>query len=326
MRYARLGRSGPLVSRIGLGMMSFGDRRWRPWVLDEAAAEPIVRRAAESGITFFDTGNHYSFGASERITGRLLRSVFSRRDEYVVATKVGAMIGPEPGDRGLSRRHILAAIDDSLRRLGVDYVDLYQIHRWDPDTPIEATVEALHDLVRAGKVRHIGAGSMYAWQFAVAQHAAVAAGGPGFVSMQNHYNLVYREEEREMIPLCRYLGVGVIPWSPLARGLLTGSRRRDRSPATTRAATDEYATQLYTADDFDTVDALGAVAAVRGLPPAQVALAWLLARPAVAAPIVGATRVEHLDDAVAAIDVALTPEETDRLERPYRPHPVRGHS
>ena len=326
MRYARLGCAGPTISRIGLGMMGFGNPRWRAWVRDETAAEQVVRHAAETGVTFFDTGNHYSAGLSEQITGRLLRKVFPHRDQYVIATKVGSTVGPEPHQRGLSRRHILTAIDDSLRRLGTDHVDLYQIHRWDPHTPIGETIETLHDLVRSGKIRYLGAGSMHAWQFATAHHTARGAGGPGFVSMTNHYNLVYREEEREMLPLCRYLDVGVIPWSPLARGLLTGSRHRDRPPATTRAATDDYARELYIADDFDTVDALLAIAAARSLPPAQIALAWLLTRPGVTAPIVGATRPGHLDDAIAALDTTLDTEETTRLEDPYRPHPVRGHT
>jgi aryl-alcohol dehydrogenase-like predicted oxidoreductase len=325
MRYLRLGNSGLTVSRIALGMMSFGDFRWRPWVLDEAAAEPLVRRAAEAGITLFDTGNHYSYGLSEQITGRLLRRIFSRREEYAVATKVGAVLGPGPYQRGLSRRHILTAVDDSLRRLGTDHIDLYQIHRWDPHTPVEETVETLHDLVRAGKVRYLGAGSMYAWQFSTIYHAATRHGGIGFVSMQNHYNLVYREEEREMIPLCRHLGVGIIPWSPLARGLLTGSRNRYRPSATTRASTDDYANQLYTTDDYHTVDAVIAVADARGLPPAQVALAWLLGKPGVTSPILGATCPSHIDEAIAALNVTLEPTEVTKLEFPYRPHPVRGH-
>jgi len=326
MQYARLGRSGLVVSRIALGMMSFGDRQWRPWVLDEEAAKPIVRRAVEAGVTFFDTGNHYSGGESERITGRLLRRFFRRRDEYVIATKVRAVVGPGLHERGLSRRHILNAIDDSLRRLGTDYVDLYQIHRWDPHTPIEETVATLHDLVRAGKVRYLGAGSMYAWQFAKAHFMATGAGGPGFISMQHHYNLVYREEEREMIPLCLDLGVGTLPWSPLARGLLAGSRSRGAPPATPRAASDEYARELYSDDDFDVVDVLKRVASERGVPPARMALAWLLGRPGVTAPIVGAIRPEHVDDAVSAVDLTLRPEECTALEAPYRPRPVRGHS
>lgn len=324
MQYARLGRAGPTVSRIALGMMGFGDPGWRPWVKDESTAELVVRRAADAGITLFDTGNHYSGGLSEQITGRLLRRVFARRDEYVIATKVGSALGPGPDQRGLSRRHILTAIDDSLRRLGTDHVDLYQIHRWDPHTPVEETVQALVELVQAGKVRYLGAGSMYAWQFATIHHTA-AGEGAELVSMQNHYNLVYREEEREMIPLCRYLGVGVIPWSPLARGLLTGSRHRDQPPATVRAATDAYASELYTTDDLDTVDALRTVATTRGLPPAQIALAWLLARPGVTAPILGATSPSHIDDAASALHVTLDAAETAQLEAPYRPHPIRGH-
>jgi aryl-alcohol dehydrogenase-like predicted oxidoreductase len=323
MRYASLGNSGLTVSRLGLGMMSFGDPAWRPWALDEAAAEPIVRRAADAGITFFDTGNHYSDGLSEQITGRLLRQIFPHRDAYVLATKVGSTIGPGPHQRGLSRKHILTAIDDSLRRLGTDHVDLYQIHRWDPHTPIGETIETLHDLVRAGKVRYLGAGSMYAWQFATAHHAALQHGRHGFVSMQNHYNLIYREEEREMIPLCRDIGVGIIPWSPLARGLL--ARTRDTAYATRRATTDEYARQLYTSDDLATVDAVNAIATQLGRPPAQVALAWLLNKPAVTAPIIGATRPEHLDDAIAALDLDLDDAETSQLEAGYRPHPIRGH-
>ncbi len=325
MRYVRLGASGLTISAIGLGTMAFGDPAWRKWVLDEAAAEPIIRRAAEAGITFFDTGNHYSYGLSEQITGRILRKIFPRRDEYVIATKVGSTIGEGPQQRGLSRKHIMAAIDDSLRRLRTDHVDLYQIHRWDLNTPIEETVETLHDLVAAGKVRYLGAGSMYAWQFAKACHTASRHGRPGFVSMQNHYNLVYREEEREMIPLCRDLGVGVIPWSPLARGLLTGSRHRNKPPQTLRARSDDYAHQLYTDEDFDTVDALLSVAGTRGLPPAQVALAWLMSRPGVTAPIVGATRPAHIHDAIAALDVVLDQREIDQMETTYRPHTIRGH-
>ncbi|MBT8226908.1 MAG: aldo/keto reductase [Dactylosporangium sp.] len=306
-------------------MMSFGDPGWRSWMLDETAAEPIVRRAAESGVTFFDTGNHYFAGLSEEITGRGLRRIFTRRDEYVIATKVGAVLGPAPHQRGLSRRHILTAVDDSLRRLGTDHIDLYQVHRFDPATPVAETVGALHDLVHAGKVRYLGAGSMYAWQLAKLQHVAQLAGGPGFISMQNHYNLVYREEEREMIPYCRDAGLGVLPWSPLARGLLTGSRARDGQPHTPRANGDPHAAELYTAEDFDTVDTLTAMADSLGLPPATVALAWLVAKPAVTAPILGATHPRHVDHAIAALDVALDDEQVRCLEAPYRPHPVRGH-
>lgn len=324
MQYRSLGRSGLTVSRIALGTMSFGDHAWRCWTLDETAAEAIVRRAAESGVTFFDTANHYSHGLSEQITGRLLRKIFPERDDYVIATKVGSTIGPGPHERGLSRKHILTAIDNSLRRLGTGHIDLYQIHRWDPNTPIEETVDTLNDLVRAGKIRYFGAGSMYAWQFAKANHTAHQHARTGFISMQNHYNLIYREEEREMIPLCQDLGIGIIPWSPLARGLL--ARTRDTAYATQRAATDDYARQLYTTDDLATVDALNAVAQKRGVPPAQLALAWLLSKPAVTAPIIGATRPEHVDDAVTALDLTLSATEIAALESTYQTHPVRGHS
>ncbi|MEW1837666.1 aldo/keto reductase [Nonomuraea angiospora] len=326
MRYMRLGSSGLRVSRICLGMMTYGDPGNRDWMLREDAAEPIVRRAVEAGVTFFDTADMYSGGASEEITGRLLGKLFERRDDYVLATKVYFPMGPGPNDRGLSRKHVLAAIDASLTRLGTDYVDLYQIHRWDAETPIEETMEALHDVVRAGKARYIGASSMYAWQFAKAQHTAQAAGLTRFVAMQNHYNLVYREEEREMLPLCRDQGVGVIPWSPLARGLLTGSRHRDGRRPTVRSGSDLLAGSMYTDADFDVVDVVRALAAERGLPPAQLALAWLLGRPGVTAPIVGASKVGHLDDAVAAVEVSLSEEETARLEAPYQPHQVIGHS
>ena len=322
MKYARLGSTGLQFSRICLGMMSYGDPASRPWFLDEAAAEPIVRRAVDSGVTFFDTADMYSEGVSEEITGRLLAKLFQRRDDYVLATKVYFPLGSGPNDRGLSRKHVLAAIDASLRRLGTDHVDLYQIHRWDSETPIEETMEALHDIVRAGKARYIGASSMFAWQFAKAQHTAEAHGWTPFASMQNHYNLVYREEEREMIPLCLDQGVGILPWSPLARGLLAGGRDR----ATTRAGSDRYAGELYDEGDYDVVDAVRAVADERDLPPAQIALAWLLRNPAVTAPIVGATKLGHLEDAVAAVDVTLSDEDVRRLEAPYRPHPIRGHS
>jgi aryl-alcohol dehydrogenase-like predicted oxidoreductase len=322
MEYVRLGGTGLQVSRICLGMMSYGDASSRAWVLDEAAAEPFVRRAAESGINFFDTADVYSGGMSEEVTGRLLRKVFPGREDYVLATKVHGAMGPGPNDRGLSRKHILAGIDNSLRRLGVDYVDLYQIHRWDPGTPIEETMEALHDVVRAGKARYLGASSMFGWQFAKAQQLAPTK----FVSMQNHYNLVYREEEREMIPLCLDQGVGVIPWSPLARGFLAGNRTRDGQRHTVRASNDPFGDSLYTDADFDVVDQLVEVAGGRGLPPAQVALAWMLHKPGVTAPIVGATKLNHLDDAIAAVDVALTPDEIKVLEQPYQPHPIRGHA
>jgi aryl-alcohol dehydrogenase-like predicted oxidoreductase len=326
MEYGRLGSTGLKVSRICLGMMSYGSQTERQWHLGEDDAEPIVRRAVEAGVTFFDTADTYSDGLTEEITGRLLAKLFGRRDDYVLATKVFFPMGPGPNDRGLSRKHVLSAIDASLSRLGTDHVDLYQIHRWDPETPIEETMEALHEVVRAGKARYVGASSMYAWQFAKAQHTATVAGWTRFSSMQNHYNLVYREEEREMIPLCLDQGVGCIPWSPLARGLLAGTRERGGQRRTVRAGSDPLADEMYEEADFDVVDAVRAVAGGRGVPPAQVALAWLLGRPAVSAPIVGATKLGHLDDAVAAVDLRLTAEEVARLEAPYRPHPVIGHS
>jgi aryl-alcohol dehydrogenase-like predicted oxidoreductase len=323
MDYVRLGSSGLRVSRICLGMMGFGDPSHRAWQLDEEAAEPIVRHAVESGVTFFDTADMYAGGTSERLTGRLLSRLFPRRDDYVLATKVYYPVGEGAG--GLSRKRVLAAVDDSLRRLGTDFVDLYQIHRWDHETPIEETMEALHDVVRSGRARYLGASSMYAWQFAKAQYTARANGWTPFVSMQNHYNLVYREEEREMIPFCRDQGIGVIPWSPLARGLLAGTWERGGVRRTVRAAGDTYGATLYDEDDFDVVDVVREVAAERGVSPAQVALAWLLGRPGVTAPIVGASRLQHLEEAVAATGVRLSAEEAARLEAPYRPHAVSGH-
>ena len=318
----RLGATGLKVSRICLGMMSYGDPAWREWVLDADAADPFVRHAAEAGITFFDTADVYSLGVSEEVTGRLLARYFPNRDDYVLATKVYNAMGDGPNDRGLSRKHIMSSIDASLRRLGTDHVDLYQIHRWDPETPIEETMAALHDVVQAGKARYLGASSMFAWQFAKAQRVAQTP----FVSMQNHYNLVYREEEREMLPQCLDQGVGVIPWSPLARGLLAGTRTREGERRTTRAGSDPIADALYTEADFDVVDRLISVANERALPPARIALAWLLHKPGVTAPIVGATKLSHLEDAIAAVEVPLAPEEIARLEEPYRPHPVLGHS
>jgi aryl-alcohol dehydrogenase-like predicted oxidoreductase len=325
MQYVRLGSSGLKVSRIALGMMSYGSQTERRWHLGHDEAEPIVRRAVEAGVTFFDTADTYSNGTTEEITGRLLAKLFGHRDDYVLATKVFFPMGPGPNDRGLSRKHVLAAVDDSLRRLGTDHVDLYQIHRWDYETPIEETMEALHEVVRAGKARYLGASSMYAWQFAKAQHTAQAAGWTRFVSMQNHYNLLYREEEREMIPLCLDQGVGCIPWSPLARGLLAGNRERGGEQRTIRAGSDPLAEQMYVDDDFDVVDVVRAVAAERALSAAQIALAWLLGKPAVTAPIVGATKLRHLEDAIAAAEVTLSEDEVARLEAPYRPHPVLGH-
>ncbi|MGH8875934.1 MAG: aldo/keto reductase [Stackebrandtia sp.] len=325
MEYLRLGSTGMKVSRVCLGMMSYGDPQRRAWMLPLDQSRPIVKHAVESGITFFDTANVYSLGASEEITGTLLAELFNDREDYVLATKVYFPMGDGLNDRGLSRKHIMASIDASLKRLGTDYVDLYQIHRWDYDTPIEETMEALHDVVKVGKARYIGASSMYAWQFAKAQHVAEVNGWTKFVSMQNHYNLVYREEEREMNPLCLDQGVGTIPWSPLARGLLAGNRERGGTLNTKRSGTDPVADALYTDNDFDVVDVLREVAAKRELPPAQLALAWLLHKPAVSAPIVGATKIKHLDDAVAAVDVELTDDEAEQLESPYRPHAIAGH-
>jgi aryl-alcohol dehydrogenase-like predicted oxidoreductase len=306
-------------------MMSYGNDSDRPWVLDEDAAEPIVKAAVDGGITFFDTADVYSAGASEVATGRLLSKYFSR-DQVVVATKVHGAMGAGENDRGLSRKHILAGIDASLRRLNMDYVDLYQIHRWDSRTPIEETMDALNDVVRAGKARYIGASSMYAWQFAKAQYCADAHGWTRFSSMQNHYNLLYREEEREMIPQCVDQGVGVIPWSPLARGVLAGNRTRSGERRTTRAGTDPFSDSMYAApSDFDIVDRVAAMASGRGVPPAQVALAWLLQRPGVTAPIIGATKLGHLEDALAGEQLDLTEDEVRQLEELYIPHAVLGH-
>jgi 1-deoxyxylulose-5-phosphate synthase len=324
VKYVNLGSTGLRVSRVCLGMMSFGNDSDRPWVLDEDAAEPIVAAAADGGVTFFDTADAYSGGASEVATGRLLAKMFSR-DDVVVATKIFMPMGPGENAGGLSRKHIMSGIDASLTRLGLDYVDLYQIHRWDYRTPIEETMQALHDVVRAGKARYIGASSMFAWQFAKAQHAADLHGWTRFVSMQNHYNLLYREEEREMIPQCLDQGVGVIPWSPLARGVLTGNRTRDGERRTSRSNSDAFGDTLYSGADFDVVDRVTEVAAKRGVPPAQVALAWLLHRPGVTAPIVGATKLSHLADALAAEELDLSEEEIGRLEEPYLPHLVLGH-
>jgi aryl-alcohol dehydrogenase-like predicted oxidoreductase len=308
-------------------MMSYGSQAERAWHLDEAAAEPIVKAAIDGGVTFFDTADTYSGGVTEEITGRLLARLFDRREDYVLATKVYFPMGTGPNDRGLSRKHVLSAIDASLRRLGTDYVDLYQIHRWDYQTPIEETMEALHEVVRAGKTRYIGASSMFAWQFAKAQNLAGRHGGTRFASMQNHYNLIYREEEREMIPLCADQGVAVLPYSPLARGVLTGNRGRQGERRTARAGDDPLSDERYSSpSDFDVVDRLAEVAAARGAPPAQVALAWLLSRPAVTAPIVGATRLGHISDALAAVQLTLTDEEVRCLEEPYLPHRVLGHS
>jgi aryl-alcohol dehydrogenase-like predicted oxidoreductase len=319
MDHVNLGASGLRVSRICLGMMSYAAGSDRPWVLDRAAAEPIVAAAWNAGVRFFDTADGYSQGAGEELTGKLLRAL-GAREEYVLATKVFLPMTPGENGGGLSRKHVLAAIDASLRRLGTDYVDLYQIHRWDPRTPIEETMDALHDVVRAGKARYLGASSLYAWQLAKAQHAADRAGGAAFVSVQSHYNLVYREEEREMLPLCVDQGIAVLPWSPLARGRLA----RGDAP-TERARSDAWAGDLYDhPSDPAVIARVREVAAARGVSPAQVALAWLLGRPGVTAPIVGATRVGHVEDAVAALALELSREERARLEEPYEPHAVRG--
>jgi aryl-alcohol dehydrogenase (NADP+) len=326
MEYANLGRSGLNVSRICLGCMTYGNSRWRPWVLDRDASLPFFRQAWEAGITFYDTADMYSDGVSEEVTGWALRELAAPRERVVVASKVFHPMGPTGNERGLSRKHIMASIDKTLKRLGYDYVDLYQIHRFDPATPIEETLTALDAVVRAGKALYVGASSMYAWQMASMLHAADRLGTARFISMQNHYNLIYREEEREMNPLCRTEGVGLIPWSPLARGFLAGNRRKGDFGETTRAKTDEYAQRLYYEDaDFAVVDRVTEVAKKRGAPNAQVALAWLLQQPGVVAPIVGATKPHHLGDAVASLSLKLTAEEIKSLEEPYRPHPILGH-
>jgi aryl-alcohol dehydrogenase (NADP+) len=326
MDYVRLGKTGLKVSRICLGAMTYGSSKWRDWVLDEEASRPFIKRALEAGINFFDTADMYSLGASEEVLGRALKDFGPSRENMVVATKVFNPMGEGPNERGLSRKHILHAIDNSLRRLGTDYVDLYQIHRFDYGTPIEETIEALHDVVKAGKARYIGASSMFAWQFAKYLSTAGAMGKTKFVSMQNHYNLVYREEEREMLPLCIDEGIGVIPWSPLARGFLAGNRRRQDKGETTRAKSDEFAHRLYYNDgDFKVVDRVSEIAAKRGVPNAQVALAWLLAQPGVTSPIVGASKPHHLDDAIAAAELKLSEDEIKALKEPYTPHPVLGH-
>ncbi|NUR91442.1 MAG: aldo/keto reductase [Nonomuraea sp.] len=322
MDYMRLGTTGLKVSRICLGMMSYGDPARQDWALPEDQAEPVIRRAADAGVTFFDTADMYSRGQSEVVTGNVLRRIFPSREDYVLATKVYFPMGEGPNDRGLSRKHVFSAIDASLERLGTDYGDLYQIHRWDDETPIEETMEALHDVVRSGRARYIGASTMWAWQFAKAQHVAESNGWTKFVSMQNHYNLLYREEEREMLPLCADQGVGVIPWSPLARGVLARAGRSGVSTA--RAGSDQRIDFLYDPEnDRQILDRVAQVAAERGLPAAQVALAWLLHQPGVTAPIVGATKDRHVDDAVAAVGVSLSEKELEFLGEAYRPREVR---
>jgi len=330
MEYVNLGTTGTKVSRLCLGMMTYGSNKWREWVLDEEASKPLIRRAVEAGINFFDTADMYSLGVSEEITGRALKEYAGARENVVIATKVFNPMSNEPNDRGLSRKHIMASIDKSLKRLGVDYVDLYQIHRFDAQTPIEETVEALGDLVRVGKVLYLGASSMYAWQFLKMLQVQRDHGLARFVTMQNHYNLVYREEEREMIPLCLSEGIGLIPWSPLARGFLAGNRKANedkKKGETARARTDEYAHSLYyRASDFTVVERLTEIAQARGVKNAQVALAWMLSRPGISAPIIGASKAYQLEDALAALDISLTEEEIKKLEEPYEPHPVLGHS
>jgi aryl-alcohol dehydrogenase (NADP+) len=325
MDYINLGRSGLKVSRICLGMMSYGTSKWRDWVLDEDESRPLIQQALELGINFFDTADVYSLGVSEEVTGRALRD-FARRDEVIIATKVYQRMSDDPNDRGLSRKHIMDSIDNSLRRLGTDYVDLYQIHRWDDETPIEETLSALNDVVRSGKARYIGASSMYAWQFTKALYLADLHGWTRFVSMQNHLNLVYREEEREMLPLCLDQGIGVIPWSPLARGFLAGNRFREGGGPTKRSKSDGFAHSMYYAEhDFEIVDRVVQLSAQLGVSPPQVALAWLLHKPGIVAPIIGARRSHHLQEAVAAVETQLSAENITFLEEPYQPHPVLGH-
>ncbi|MCU1260718.1 MAG: oxidoreductase, aldo/keto reductase family [Bryobacterales bacterium] len=326
MQYARLGNTGLKVSRICFGTMTYGSKRWREWVLEEEEAKPFFRRAFELGINFYDTADVYSDGASEEVTGRAIKEFGPSRDKVVIATKVFNPMGDDPNQRGLSRKHILHAIDDSLTRLGTDYVDLYQIHRFDYETPFEETVEALNDVVKQGKALYIGASSMFAWQFAKMLYLQDAMGMSRFVSMQNHYNLIYREEEREMIPLCLEEKVGLLPWSPLARGFLAGNRTKENFGETLRAKTDDYAQKLYyQPSDFAVVERVTEIAKKRGVSNAQVALAWVLQKPGVTAPIVGASKMHHLEDAVAALDLKLTDEEMKALEEPYQPHPILGH-
>jgi len=326
MDYVRLGRTGLKVSRLCLGCMTYGSKKWRDWVLEEDESRPFIKRALEHGINFFDTANIYSLGASEEILGRALRDM-ARREEMVIATKVNMQMRKnDPNGKGLSRKAIMTEIDNSLRRLAMDYVDLYQIHRWDYETPIEETLEALHDVVKAGKARYIGASSMYTWQFVKANAIARQNGWTEFVSMQPQYNLIYREEEREMLPYCKDAGIGVIPWSPLARGFLAGNRHKQGGGNTTRSQSDDFAKKLYyQGDDFAVADRLSEVAAARGVPPMQLALAWVLSKPVITAPIVGASKANHLDDAIAALAVKLSDDEVKKLEERYKPHAVADH-
>ena len=326
MDYTTLGKTGLKVSRLCLGCMSYGSSKWRDWVMDEEESRPFFKQALDAGINFFDTADMYSNGASEEVTGRALKKLGIRREEIVIATKVYNPTGESPNERGTSKKHVRHAIDASLRRLGLDYVDLYQIHRFDATTPMEETLEALTDVINQGKALYIGASSMYAWEFARLLYLADRHGYARFVSMQNHYNLVYREEEREMNPLCREEGIGLIPWSPLARGFLAGNRRPTDRGETTRAKSDEFAHRLYYQEsDFQVVDRVAQIAKKRGVNNVQVALAWILQQPGLTAPIIGATKAHHLDDAVKALELKLEPEELKALEEPYRPHPILGH-
>ena len=327
MQYVNLGKTGLKVSRLCLGMMSYGSSQWRPWVLDEEPTRPFIKKALDLGINFFDTADMYSNGMSEQVLGKIIRHFGLKRETLVIATKIFQPMSEDPNDRGLSRKHILDGIDASLRRLQMDHVDLYQIHRWDASTPIEETMETLHDIIKAGKVRYIGASSMFAWQLAKAQYTADLHGWTRFVSMQNHYNLVYREEEREMIPFCIDQGIGLIPWSPLARGFFAGNRSREGGGETTRAQSDEYAKHLYPYEEnFTIAERVQEIARRRGVSGTQVALAWLTNKVHITTPIIGATKLEHLDQAAAALDIQLDQDEIKELEEPYRPHPIRGHA
>ena len=327
MQYTNLGKTGLKVSRLCLGMMTYGSKQWREWMLDEEQAKPFVKRALDAGINFFDTADVYSLGESEKITGNVLRHFGVKRENVIVATKVFSTMSEDVNDRGLSRKHIMDSIDKSLKRLQMEYVDLYQIHRWDYNTPIEETMEALNDVVRAGKARYIGASSMFAWQFMKALHVSEMNGWSKFVSMQNHYNLVYREEEREMIPLCKDQGIGLIPWSPMARGFFAGNRKRGGGGETTRAQSDPFANELYfREEDFVIAERAAGVAKSHNASASQVALAWVLNKPHITAPIIGSSKIEHLDQAIAALEIKLSEEEVKQLEAAYQPHPVLGHS
>ena len=327
MQYINLGKTGMKVSRLCLGMMSYGAKTWREWVLEGDEANPFVKRALDAGINFFDTADVYSLGESERITGKLLKDLGVNRQNIIIATKVNGQMSDDVNDKGLSRKHIMDSIDKSLQRLQMDYVDLYQIHRWDYEVPIEETLEALNDIVRAGKARYIGASSMFAWQFAKALHTSEKHGWTKFVSMQNHYNLAYREEEREMIPLCIDQGIGLIPWSPMARGFFAGDRKRGGGGETIRSNSDPFSNNLYfREEDFAVADCAAQVAQERGVTASQVALAWVLQKQYVHSPIIGATKMDHLDQAIAALEIKLSDDEMKRLEEPYKPHPVLGHA